>query len=156
MTILTTIAVAGAATSVIGEIQSAKIQNKAISDQLAQQQQEILTAQTAELNERQRIARKEQARIKVAAGESGLNISGSIEAMLNDSLMQNSLATERTKLNAESQQRAAASEANSMYSRVQSPTVLGAGLRIATAGAQGYYSGKSMQIQRSNAAKGPQ
>lgn len=156
MTILTTIAVAGAATSVIGEIQSAKIQNKAISDQLAQQQQEILTARTAELNERQRIARKEQARIKVAAGQSGLNISGSIEAMLNDSLMQNALATERTNLNADSQQRAAASEANSMYSRVQSPTILGAGLRIATAGAQGYYGGKSMQIQRTNAAKGPQ
>ena len=69
--------------------------------------------------------------------------------------MQNQLATERTNLNAESQQRAAAAEANSMSSRIQSPTILGAGLRIATAGAQGYYGGKSLQLQQSTAAKGP-
>ncbi len=153
---MTTMAVVGAATSVISNIQAAKVQNKAIGDQLAQQQEEIHTAETAELNERQRIARKEQARIKVAAGQSGLNIGGSIEAMLNDSLMQNSLAQERIGLNADSQQRSAAAEANSMYSRVQSPTLLGAGLQIGTAGVGGYYGGKSIQLQQAAAAKGPQ
>ncbi len=75
--------------------------------------------------------------------------------LLKDSLMQNQLSAERTNLNAESQQRAAAAEANSMSSRIQSPTILGAGLRIATAGAQGYYGGKSIQLQQSAAAKGP-
>ncbi len=152
---MTTIAVVGAATETIGQMQSAKAQQKAIDAQLATTQQEIRVAQTAELNERQRVARKEQARIKVAAGEAGLNIGGSIEALLKDSLMQNQLAAERTNLNAESQQRAAAAEANSMSSRIQSPTILGAGLRIATAGAQGYYGGKSIQLQQSAAAKGP-
>lgn len=127
---MTTLAVVGAATETIGQMQSAKAQQKAIDAQLATTQQEIRVAQTAELNERQRTARKEQARIKVAAGEAGLNIGGSVEALLRDSLMQNQLATERTNLNAESQQRAAAAEANSMSSRIQSPTILGAGLRI--------------------------
>ena len=157
VTIMTTIAVVGAATETIGQMQSAKAQQKAIDAQLATTQQEIRVAQTAELNERQRVARKEQARIKVAAGEAGLNIGGggSVEALLKDSLMQNQLSAERTNLNAESQQRAAAAEANSMSSRIQSPTILGAGLRIATAGAQGYYGGKSIQLQQSAAAKGP-
>lgn len=137
-------------------MQSAKAQQKTIDSQLATQQQEIRVAEVSELNERQRVARKEQARIKVAAGEAGLNIGGSVEALLKDSLFQNQLANERTRLNAESQQRSAAAEANSMSSRIQSPTILGAGLRIATAGAQGYYGGKSIQLQQANVAKGPQ
>lgn len=73
---MTTIAVVGAATETIGQMQSAKAQQKAIDAQLATTQQEIRVAQTAELNERQRVARKEQARIKVAAGEAGLKIGG--------------------------------------------------------------------------------
>lgn len=73
---MTTIAVVGAATETIGQMQSAKAQQKAIDAQLATTQQEIRVAQTAELNERQRVARKEQARIKVAAGEAGLNKGG--------------------------------------------------------------------------------
>jgi hypothetical protein len=153
---MTTIAVVGAATETIGQMQSAKAQQKAIDAQLATQQQEIRVAEVAELNERQRVARKEQARIKVAAGEAGLNIGGSVEALLKDSLFQNQLASERTRLNAESQQNAAIAEANSMHSRIQSPTILGAGLRIASADAQGYYGGKSLQIQQTNASKGPQ
>lgn len=150
-----TLAVVGTATSVIGEMQSAKHQQRAIDAQLATTQSEIKTAQTAELNDRQRVARQEAARIKVAAGQQGLNIGGSVEAMLNDSLMQNSLATERTNLNAETQERAAIAEANSMHSRNTSPTILGAGLRIATSGAQAYYGSKSLQIAKADAAKGP-
>ena len=153
---MTTIAVVGAATETIGQMQSAKAQQKAIDAQLATQQQEIRVAEVAELNERQRVARKEQARIKVAAGEAGLNIGGSVAALPKDSLFQNQLANERIRLNAESQQNAAVAEANSMHSRNQSPTILGAGLRIASAGAQGYFGGKSLQIQQTNAAKGPQ
>lgn len=156
VTIAVTMAVVSTAASVVGEIQSAKVQKRAISDQLAVQQGEILKAETAELNDRQRTARREQARIKVAAGQAGLNIGGSVEAMLNDSLFQNSLAAERTKLNADSQQNAAVAEANAMYSRINEPTLLSAGLRIGTSAAQGYSSGKSLQIQKQNASKGPQ
>lgn len=101
------------------------------------------------------MARQEAARIKVAAGQQGLNIGGSVEAMLRDSLMQNNLATERINLNAETQDRAAIAEANSMHSRNTRPTILGAGLRVAVAGGQAYMGGKSLQIARSDAAKGP-
>ena len=151
---MTTIAVVGAATDTISQIQSAKSQTKAIDQQLAVQQHEIETSRVGELNERQRTARKEQARIKVAAGQAGLNIGGSVTSLLNDSLFQNMLATERTNLNADNAQAATAAEANSMYSRIQEPTILGAGLRIATAGAQGYYGGKSIKLQQQAADRG--
>lgn len=155
VTIMTTLAIASTATSIISEVQSAKYQKAAIDQQLSTQQAQILTAETAELNERQRTARKEAARVKVAAGQAGLNIGGSVEAMLQDSLMQNQLARERTRLNAESQQQSAVADANSAYSRIEEPTLLGAGLRLASAGAQGYYSGKSMKLSQKNASKGP-
>jgi len=104
---MTTLAVVGTATQVIGEIQSAKQQTRAIDQQLATQQQQIASQQVAELNDRQRQARREQARIKVAAGQAGLNISGSVTDLLNDSVMQNALAAERTNTNADNQQKAA-------------------------------------------------
>ena len=147
--------VVSTAVQVVGEIKAAKAQNKAIQTQFQQQQKEISVAETTEINDRQRAARREQARIKVAAGEAGLNIGGSIESLLMDSLMQNSLHTERTKLNADTQRDASAAEANAMFSRVQKPTILGAGLRIGIAGAQGYYAGKSLKISREAAAEGP-
>ena len=152
---MTTLAVVSTATQVIGEIQSAKQQTRAIDAQLAQQQQQIQSQQTAELNDRQRQARREQARIKVAAGQAGLNISGSVTDLLNDSVMQNSLAAERTNINADNQQKAAVAEANSMYSRISRPTILGAGLRIAQAGVGGYYQGKGIKLSRDAASKGP-
>ena len=56
--------------------------------------------------------------------------------------MQGALADERISQNADNQHKAASAEANSMYSRVSQPTILGAGLRIAQAGMGGYYQGK--------------
>lgn len=152
---MTIAAVATTAVSVVSEIQAAKAQNKAIAAQFEQQQKEIGQKQVAELNDRARQARKEQARIRVAAGEAGLQLGGSIDGLLMDSLTQNSLANERINLNTETQRNASVAEANSMYSRVQQPTILGAGLRIATAGAQGYAAGKGMQAAKTTASKGP-
>lgn len=152
---MVTIAVVSTATQAITQYQSAKHQIASIDQQLAATQKEIQTAEVAEVNERQRIARQEQARIKVAAGQAGLNISGSVSALLQDSAMQNSLARERTRLNAETQQNAAVAEANSMYSRVERPTILGTGLRLATAAGSAYYSGRSIQMQQDAAARGP-
>ncbi|WP_406853358.1 hypothetical protein WEU32_06890 [Brevundimonas sp. BH3] len=150
------VAVASTAMTMVSEYQSAKHQMAAIDQQLAQAQKQVETSRVAELNDRQRVARKEAARVKVAAGQQGLNITGSVTSMLNDSLMQNQLAKERINLNAENEEGAAIAEANSMYSRVERPTALGAALKLGMSGAQGYYSGKSMQISRKNASKGPQ
>lgn len=152
---MVTLAVVGSATSAITEYQSAKNQIASIDQQLAATQKEIRTAEVAEVNDRQRVARQEQARIKVAAGQAGLNISGSVAGLLQDSAMQNSLARERTRLNSESQQNAAIAEANSMYSRVERPTILGTGIRIASSAANAYYGGKSIRLQQQAANRGP-
>ena len=153
--ILTTLALASTASSLVTEHRAAKNQNQAIAEAFASQQKEITQTQTAEINERQRQARKEQARIRVAAGQAGLQLGGSVQALLADSAMQSSLFQERVSLNADTRRDASAREANSMYSRVQAPSVLGAGLRLASAGAGGYFNGQGLQIQRANAAQGP-
>ena len=152
---MVTLAVVGTATETISQIQSAKQQTKAINNQLATVQQEIRTSEIAEINDRQRIARQEQARIRTGAGQAGLNIGGSVQALLKDSAMQNTLARERTRLNAENAQASALADANSMHARNPSPTILGAGLRIAMSGANAYYGGKSIKIGQTAASKGP-
>ena len=135
---LATIAVVTTATQVITEVQAAKNQKAAITAQLAESEQQIETKQTAELNDRARAARREQAKIKVAAGEAGLSLTGSVESLLADTVMQQQLSTERTNLNAETEKRSVRAEANSMYSRIQQPSLIGAGLRIAMAGGTAY------------------
>lgn len=123
------VAAAGAALSVVGQIQSANAANKAIKKQHAVQQKEIDQATTAELNDRLRQARREQGRILVAAGESGLNTeSGAVEALLGDAAMQATLANERSLANRESRKEAATADANTKM--VSKPTALGAGLQI--------------------------
>lgn len=151
---MTVAAVATAAAGVVTQVQAAKRQEAAIRDQLAISQKEIDNKATAELNDRQRAARREQARIRVAAGQAGLQLGGSIDTLLQDSLMQAGLAGERTLDNRAAEQRNVAAEANSMLSRVERPTLLGAGLQIASAGMNGYSQGKSMQIARRNAQTG--
>lgn len=152
---MVTLAVVGTATETISQIQSAKQQTKAINNQLATVQNEIRTSEIAEINDRQRIARQEQARIRTGAGQAGLNISGSVQALLKDSAMQSTLANERTRLNAENAQASALADANGMHARNERPSILGAGLRIAMSGANAYYGGKSIQIGKTAAAKGP-
>ena len=122
-----------------------KAENKAIGNaRLTQQNQQVETQQVAALNDRAREARKEQGRMQVAAGESGLQLSsGSVEAQLLDSTMQQHLANERIGINADNQRQANASEADRLYSDVHMPTVIGAGLRLVSAGVTGYASGRS-------------
>lgn len=146
-TIMAALAVVSTAAQVVTEIKSANHQNKAIAEQLTRSEQEITDKQTAELNDRAREARREQAKIKVAAGEAGLSLTGSVESLLTDTIMQQGLSAERTNMNAQSETEAARAEANSMWSRVQKPTLFGAGLRIASSGLNGYAAGKSMTSQ---------
>lgn len=152
---MTTLAVVSTAASTISEIKAAKNQKRAIDAQLAEQTAQIESQESAELNDRQRQVRREQARIRVAAGQQGLNTTGSVLSLLSDSAMQGALANERISLNADNQHKAATAEANSMYSRISQPTILGAGLRIAQAGAGGYYQGKGIQASQKAASKGP-
>lgn len=112
--------------------QAASATNKALNQQNAVRKTEIDQAATAEINDRLRAMRREQARIQVAAGESGLSLgSQSVEALLQDSLMQAKLANDQSLANRESRKRASDAETQS---RLQAKTTaLGAGLKIGLA-----------------------
>lgn len=149
--------VVGTTASVVGQIQSAKAQNRAIEQQAEAVAEENRLSASADMFERDRAARREQARIRTAAGEAGLGLnSGAIENLLLDSAMQNELANQRTLANRESRDKANEAEANSMYSRVQAPNALGAGLQIG-ASAVGAWTGvrdAQMKVKVAKASSG--
>lgn len=122
--------------TIYNQVQSANRQERAIRNQQEVVAQETRDQATGELFDQMRAARREQARIRTAAGEAGLSLSsGSIEGLLNDSEMQGELANDRTVANMESRQRANTAEARSMLSQISKPTALGAGLQLGTAAA---------------------
>lgn len=145
---LAVVAAATTTVSVVQQYQATNAQNAAIASTYAAQVSQIKDSETADINDRLREARKEQGRIKVAAGEGGLQLSGSVAALLRDSTMQTALYDERIRTNADNKIAAAGNEATSMYSQVKMPTALGAGLQIAGSAVQGYFSGSSIQAKR--------
>jgi hypothetical protein len=129
------LAAATTAVSVVGQIQAANSANKAIKAQHAVQQKQIDQASADEISQRLRQMRREQGRIMVAAGESGLSTeSGSVSALLADSAMQAGLSNQTSLANRESRKEAATADANTKF--VSKPTALGAGLQIGLATAQ--------------------
>lgn len=134
--------------SVIAQSKNAKAQTKAIRAQQERVAEETRDAASAELFDQMRGARREQAKIRTAAGEAGLGLNGgSIEALLFDSAMQMELQGSRTIANMESRQAANNAEAESMLSQVQKPTLLGAGLQIAGAAASGWAGVQNSKLQ---------
>lgn len=150
-TIMAAVAVASTAAGIVSQVKAAKVQEAAIREQLSAAQEQNTDKASDEINERLREARREQGRIKVAAGEAGLQLTGSIDTLLRDGLMQANLAEQATIDNRDRANEGVYREAASMMSQVEKPTVLGAGLQLATAGMQGYSSGVSMQSARINA-----
>ena len=131
--------VATTAAGVVTQMKAASAQTKAIRNQQEVAREETRQAASAELFDQSRAARREQGRIRSAAGEAGLSLdSGSIEGLLMDSAMQQELAHDRTIANMESRHRANTAEAESMLSQIQKPTLLGAGLQIANSAAQAW------------------
>jgi hypothetical protein len=136
---LVAVAVVSSATQSISAVKAANAQQKAINNQLAVNQKEARDQATTELFQQMRDTRREQARIRAAAGEAGLSTtSGNIDALLNDSAMQGELKTDVSMANLESRQQANEAEATSMMSRVQKPTALGVGLNMAISGASAW------------------
>jgi hypothetical protein len=128
------LAAAGTAVSVVGQISSANAANAAVKAQYKAQSKEIDQAATQEIDNRLRQMRREEARIQVAAGMSGLSLeSGSVKALQSDAEMQAGLSNEVSLANRASRQQAAVADANAHM--VSKPTLLGAGLQIALAGA---------------------
>ncbi|WJY17676.1 hypothetical protein QQS45_08445 [Alteriqipengyuania flavescens] len=142
------ITVASTAASTISSIKSANRQEAALRDQMAQAREETKDVASAELFDSMRQARREQGKARAQAGESGLSLaSGSVEALLLDSAMQSELREDRIIGNMESRHRSNMAEAESMASRIQKPTALGAGLQIGGAAAQGFSSIQAAKIR---------
>jgi hypothetical protein len=142
--------VASAAANVVAQTKTAKAQTKAINDQRTVVREETREQASAELFDRMRAGRREQAKIRAASGEAGLSLSsgGSIENLLLDSAMQTEMATDRTIANMESRHRANEADADSMLSRIQKPTALGAGLQIASAATSSWSGIQSAKIRK--------
>lgn len=145
--------VASAGASIVAQSKSAKAQTKALNQQAAVAREETRLEASGELFDSMREARREQGRIRAAAGEAGLSLSsGSIEDMLLDSAMQAELRSDRTLANMEARNRANEAEATSMASRISKPTALGAGLQLAAAGASAWSGIQNAKIKRDGAA----
>ncbi len=151
VTVMVALNVAGAAAGIVTQVKAAKAQAKAINEQHGEVVQQNNEAASSQLNERLREQRREQGRIKVAAGETGLQLTGSIAGLLQDSLMQAGMAEDSINVNRDNANKAASREATSMMSRVEQPTVLGAGLQLASAGMSGYSAGVGIQNSRAAA-----
>lgn len=147
---------ATAAANVVAQTKTANAQEDAINEQRTVVREETRQQTSAELFDRMRAGRREQGKIRAAAGEAGLSLSsgGSIENLLLDSAMQVEMAQDRTMANMESRHRANEAEANSMLSRIQKPTALGAGLQIASAAASGWTGVKDAKIRTGAVPKG--
>lgn len=134
---VTTVASTGA--QIITETKAAKAQTKALKQQMEVAREETRAEASSELFQSMREARREQGRARAQAGEAGLSLtSGSVEAMLLDSAMQGELRDQTTMANMESRHRANLAEAESMASRIQKPTALGAGLQLGAAAASAF------------------
>ncbi len=146
------LSVASAAASGVAQIQTAKAQTKAIRAQQAAVREETRQVATAETFDSMRATRREQAKIRTAAGEAGLSLtSGSVEGLLLDSAMQGELNRDRILANLESRQASATAETSSALSRIQKPTALGVGLNLANAAAGGYADINAARISKKNA-----
>jgi hypothetical protein len=133
------IAVVATTAGVVAKNQAVKAQAKAINNQLSVVNEENRQKASGELFDAMRATRREQGRIRAAAGEAGLSTSsGNIEALLSDSQMQGGLSQQRLLANMESRQRANNAEAESSLSQLQKTTALGAGIQIASAAGNAY------------------
>lgn len=141
------VSTAQAVGGVIAQSKAAKAQTKAIKEQAAVVREENRMKASSELFDQGRAARREQGRIRAAAGEAGLGLnSGSIEGLLLDSAMQQELARDRSVANMESRNRANVMETQSALSQIQKPTLLGAGLQIGSAALDGFSGIRKAQI----------
>jgi hypothetical protein len=148
---ITTVANAGA--QLIQASKHAKAQAEALNKQLGIARQETRREASSELFDSMREARREQAKVRAQAGEAGLSLtSGSIEDLLMDSAMQGEMRADRTLANMEARHRANVAEGESMASRIQKPTLLGAGLQLGAAGTSAWLGVENAKIKQRTAS----
>lgn len=140
-----------------GQRETAKAQVALIEEQRRNALEEIQTKASVEMGERIRAARREAARRRVAAGEAG------ISGQSLDLDIANTFGEANHDLGAIARDAAYASRAANMRARsehlgVRKPSILGAGLQIATSGLSAYHaaggfshtsgSSKSLKIRK--------
>lgn len=146
-------AMASTAYSISAQANMAKAQNAAISQQLDVTNEEARRKASSEIFDTMRAARREQGRVRAAAGEAGLALTGSVDGLLMDSAMQAELNNGRSIANQESRTAANTAEATSMYSQVQNTNALGAGLQIASTGLNSWSGIQGAKIAKSQASQ---
>ena len=144
--------VAQTAYSISAQAKQAKAQNAAISAQLDVTNEEARRKATAELFDASRATRREQGRIRAAAGEAGLALTGSVDALLFDSAMQSELNYNRSLANLESRTAANVAEAEVAYSNVSNTNALSAGLQLGASALSGWSGIEEAKIEKRRAA----
>ena len=141
------LSIASAATGVYAQDQMAKAQTAAIETQAETEREEVAEAAEEELGQRIRASRERRARARVAAGESGA-LGASFAASINQSLTDEKMDAALISKKAAFSQRAIEDRAATALAQVRSPSALEAGLQIATAGANPYQAGLSIEDLR--------
>ncbi len=144
-TIMLAISLASGVASAIGTRRTAKNQMEALAEQRDAQNEEIAGKAGREMGERVKQGRAEQARLRVAGGEAGID-GQSFAANMMDVAFQQDFDLAAIEKDAEYAQRASGARYKSGLAGVKNPGVLESGLQIAKAGASGYASG--LQIKK--------
>jgi len=146
-------AVASTGYSLIAQSQAAKAQNRAIHQQLEFTNEEARRKASTEIFDTMRASRREQGRVRAAAGEAGLALTGSVDTLLMDSAMQAEMSNDRSIANQESRVAANVAEANSMFSQVQNVNAVGAGLQLGGAGLNAWSGINGAKINKAQASQ---
>lgn len=137
-TVLGVLAVAGSAVSAVGQYQQASASNKAAGEQAQAQADEYANTRDQQIGERIKESRRERARLRVSAGESGV-AGASFEAALRQSFGDQNqdiaIAQKQGKLTSRSL-KAQTKASTKSFSPVAS------GLQIASAGYSAYNSAR--------------
>jgi len=141
ISIATSVASAGA--GIYAQNQAGKAQADALQTQAQAQADEQTAVAELEMGTRVKQARAERARMRVAAGESGIS-GASFEAQLSNSMFQQNQDNAITALDTRFANRANEARLGSGLAQIQLPTIASAGLQLAGAGFSGYTRGVSV------------
>lgn len=137
---------ASAAIGAFGAHKNAKAQSTNMAKQQSVQADQQHAAASAKAGERAKQSRAERARLRVAAGESGVT-GQSFEAQLMDSVFQEGQDQAMIERNLDNAIEAGNAQTATAFSNVNNPSLLESGLQIASATAQGHAMHKaSLQI----------
>ena len=145
--IVMALSMASTATGLFAQRQAANAQLEALETQRQAQAEELSAQAEQRMGERVKKARRERARLRVAAGEAGI-AGASFEAVLADSFAQQNQDLATIAKNVAFADRASQARFRSAVAQVDRPTLVSSALQIGLSGAQGFQSGLQIQAAR--------